>query len=225
MTHVYTFKETQKDYLTEKSLGDALEVLFPDTEIIHNKNHKDLGFRPDYVIPTENLIVEFNGFGHYTNNKIVEQDYHKRMEAESLGIRTISIPYFIQLDSRMIHHYFGKDSNDFNDYPYGFVDKKAVLPGQFSSLGLNRFIAEYRAFRYDVEDGEKIVIPILMSLVQKYMSGKHTFLECFPFVVDEFLRDDMEYGLYGFLSDKELEYFVACMNTNLAMIRDNKFYG
>lgn len=224
MSHDYTFKETQKDYLTEKSLGDVLAVLFPNTEIIHNKKHKDLDFRPDYFIPSEKLVVEFNGFGHYTNNKIVEQDYHKRIKAESLGIRTISIPYYVQLDSRMIHYYFGKDSNDYNDYPYGFVDKKAVLPGQFSSLGLNRFIAEYRAFRF-VEDGDKIVIPILISLVQKYMSGKHTFLECFPFVTNEFLRDDMEYGLYGFMTDKELEYFVECINTNLAMIGKKNFYG
>ena len=224
MTNItYNFEEIRKKYLTEKDLCEVLSVLFPNCEIVHNKKIKNLGFRPDYYIPSEKIIVEFNGFGHYTSNKIVERDYQKRKIATYHNIKTISIPYFVQLDSRMIQYYFGKESNNYNDYPLGFIDKKALLPGQFSSLGLKRFILEYKSFR-KYEKGEKIIIPILLSLVEKYIEGKNTFFECLPFFIDETIRNDMLYGLYEFISEKEVQYLKKNIELSLKLIDSEELY-
>lgn len=138
---------TRPEYLTEELLGIFLSEIFPGEEIIHNRKIQELNFRPDYFIPGRKLIVEFDGFFHYTDNRVISKDMDNFIKSYDNGYEIIRIPYFVQLSRSNIIIYFddileGSEIeilNDFNSYPDGFIDKKVVLPGKFSSLGLRNY--------------------------------------------------------------------------------------
>jgi len=178
---------TRKDFLTENSLGDFLSVLFKEEEIIHNKKIKDLEFRPDYYLPNLNLVVEFDGYRHFTDNKVVVSDIRKEWIMSENNISFIRIPYFVQLSKRNIEILFKdflKDKEivkDFNKYEDGFIDKNAALPGQFSSLGLERYHNFNRHLVQDCEEeGLNLLIDIQFSLTDKFVLDDYDFFECFP---------------------------------------------
>jgi len=179
---------TTEEYLTEKSLGEFLSILFKGEEIIHNKKIKELGFRPDYYVPSRKLIIEFDGYTHFTDNKVVHTDMYKEHEIRRKEIQLIRIPYFVQLPIRNINILFEniiKDEycieNDFNKYRDGFIDKKAGLPGTFSSLGLFRYEQFCtRLVREKGEDEMSLLLDIQDSLIHQLIWGSKSFFECFP---------------------------------------------
>lgn len=63
-------------YLTELTLGDFLNEIFVDGLWIHDKCFIDRR-RPDYRNDKLKFIVEFNGYQHYTNSKVILNDYDK----------------------------------------------------------------------------------------------------------------------------------------------------
>jgi len=137
------------EYLTEKSLG--LFLLRFQKEIIHNRNLtvEDFTFRPDYVIKDIKLVVEFNGYHHYTNPSQILKDKKKRIILEQNNFTFVEIPYFVQLDEIVIKLLFSKfniDTSKFNSYPHGFIDKNALLPASFCTLGVKRFYNDLEYF-------------------------------------------------------------------------------
>lgn len=164
-----------KTYITEKDIGPLLEILFPDKEIIHNKKHF-LGFRPDYYIPECSLILEFDGYHHYTDNNFVLKDLKKDKLAIENGQKLIRIPYFIQIHVGIVDILFSEHSDirieqNYNDYPIGFIDEKAALPGTFSSLGLLKYKKQLSLFG---------AFDIYKSLIDKVVKENKDYLLCFP---------------------------------------------
>lgn len=142
----------QSDYLTEKSLGNYLQLLFNDT-FIHNKvvpgsNSK---CRPDYRNDVLMLIVEFNGYTHYNSTKQIIRDYNITQTYIDLGYTVVDIPYFVQMSKDVTHILFNKYANilnyiEYSTYPHGFIDIKAMLPCDFNILGIERFKNDLKRF-------------------------------------------------------------------------------
>ena len=129
-------------YLTEEKLGAVLALLFPDKLWIRDQAIPNSGctWRPDYRCDELKLIVEFDGFQHYTKTKQIVKDYRKDHVFNNLGYKIIRIPYFVQLSKEMIKHYFDIEIDEWDHYPHGFIDKKAVLPEDYCLIGVERFL-------------------------------------------------------------------------------------
>lgn len=149
----YNIIQNNNNFLNEKLLGLYVKYIFEEKlgyEVIHNKklpNIKEL-YRPDYRIEKIKLIIEFDGYQHFTNNKNIITDQIKDELYEKLGYRVIRIPYFIQLSHDVLERLF----NDYilddividlhkirSKYPQGFIDDKCVLPCEFTELGFKLF--------------------------------------------------------------------------------------
>lgn len=139
----------EKKYLTESSLIKFLRTL--DQDGICNKNFKPYKFRPDFVSEKLKLVVEFDGYLHYTKSKTCLDDIEKDSVFRNEDYSIIRIPYFVQLDHRVMNKLFGKyisETFDYVHFPHGFVDEKAVLPADFCSLGIERFNEDLEKFGY-----------------------------------------------------------------------------
>jgi hypothetical protein len=142
-----------------------------DSNGIINKAYKSHKFRPDFISHRKKIVVEFDGYLHYTKAKTILDDMTKDAILLSDGYCVIRVPYFVQLDKRVMNILFGEflEPFDFNNYPHGFVDQKAVLPADFCSLGVQRFKSDLEKFDYIRDE-------ILDSLKMKNLR----YLEVFP---------------------------------------------
>jgi len=145
---------TEGVYLIESVLGKYLELIFPNHKFINNKTLPGCGkaYRPDYRNDELKLIVEFDGFLHYTSNKMVLGDIEKKKFFENLGYRYIQIPYFVQLTSKIIKLLFGVSTSIDQYYPQGFVDKNVILPSDFCERGIERFITDLEKYSFIKKD-------------------------------------------------------------------------
>jgi hypothetical protein len=135
-------------YLTEKLLGNYLQELFKNEEIIHNKGFNKTRFKPDYCLPKKKLIIEFNGYQHYTSMKTMINDQKKYQIYVECGYRLITIPYFVQWSSELIRFEFGLKKKVKQTYPHGFIDKQCLLPRDFNEGGIKRFQEDLNHFSY-----------------------------------------------------------------------------
>lgn len=129
-------------YLTEKLLGEALVKIFPNHEFIHNRKvpNSNINNRPDFRNDDLMLIIEFDGNRHFQNFHCMQMDRKKDIEYEAMGYAVVRIPYFVQLSSDTIFHYFNIHMNWEQEYPHGFIDSKAVIPTDFSSTGYDKYM-------------------------------------------------------------------------------------
>lgn len=136
-------------YLTEDNLYRYLLSIFPEYEIVRNKTVPNTGIknRPDFRIQDIKLIVEFDGYQHYTKNNIILSDYKKDIIYKINGYKIIRIPYFIQLCKETQLFLFGKFVS-VEYYPHGFIDNLCVVPADFCELGLIRFVDDLEKFNY-----------------------------------------------------------------------------
>lgn len=132
---------TIKTYLNEELLGVFLQNnTVYNGEWIHNKKFYDKSYRPDYVNHHEKIVVEFDGYRHFSDFKTITNDYSKDDYITSKEYSIIRIPYFVQLNSsEIIKHYFNQNLPTFNDYPHGFINKTAMLPFDYNFLGVERY--------------------------------------------------------------------------------------
>jgi very-short-patch-repair endonuclease len=141
------------NYLTEESLGEFLKQrVAPD--FIHNKAFPGYRFRPDYRSESLKLVIEFDGYLHYTSSARCVADLNNSDIIVDAGYKIIRIPYFVQLDSRVVELLFPNitDKSGFSNYPHGFIDRKAILPADFCTLGLERFMIEIDYFGCIAQD-------------------------------------------------------------------------
>lgn len=134
-----------KNYLTQGKLGTLLGEIFPDDEIIEDRAFKPYRFRPDFYLPDKKLVIEFDGYQHYTNSSIIVSDFKKDSILADLNIDVIRLPYFVQIDAYIIKLLFNKEYNKVS-YPHGFIDKKAILPSDFCEMGISRFLNDLDKF-------------------------------------------------------------------------------
>ena len=158
------------EFLTESTLiRFLLDEL--DSSGVCNKALKPYRFRPDFVSHSYKVAVEFDGYLHYTKAKTILDDSNKDKVLKELGYSVVRVPYFVQMDTRVMKHLFGEwIPNQFNlsNYPHGFIDDKAILPADFCSLGIKRF-------ELDLEKFDFIRDEILESLKQKNLPYHQVF--------------------------------------------------
>jgi len=125
----------------ENSLAKILPIIFPNQTIIHNKNLTvaDRTFRPDFLLPDKKIIIEFQGYRHFTDPKVIFTDLIKRDLFLKNDYSFIEIPYFVQLTPALTHFFFKAQQDFSNGFPHGFIHPSAMLPGSFSTLGLIRY--------------------------------------------------------------------------------------
>lgn len=158
-------------YLTEKLLVEFYKTYFPNNECLFNKKIiKHLNFRPDICDFTLKRIIEFDGYLHYTKASTIVLDEYKDKEYAKLGFKTIRIPYFIQLTNQISQKLFNITQKEPIDYPHGFIDDKVILPSNFCSAGIDRFIIDVeKNFLENKQD-------IINSLQNKLYEIKYDFL-------------------------------------------------
>lgn len=166
----------KKNYILEDDIGNFLPIIYKKATIIHNKQFEDTKFRPDYVIKEEKLIVEYDGPRHFTLAKTVLDDDRKDIVYQQYNYRIIRIPYFIQLHSNTIKHFFNVELAPYNSFPHGFISDKVILPGDFCLYGLNKYSLLLDRLSKDCPE---VVNDINLSLNDKVNKG-HPIQECFP---------------------------------------------
>jgi hypothetical protein len=94
-----------------------------------------------YEIASEKVAVEFDGDEHYRHSLKIKADREKDELAKLGGYRVVRVPYWVQLTSETLRHYFGLDAEIAQDFPHGFITTK-IFPASFCELGLARFTRE-----------------------------------------------------------------------------------
>lgn len=163
-------KTSQWKYLREKNnsyfnpkmntlLSDYLGAIFPNiTDWVYDKQvDKNIllergatsirKYRPDARSESLDMIIEFDGLPHFQSASVVLKDIERNQYFDSIGYTTIRIPYFIQLSSENINHYFSINTNKiFCEQNYSFFDSPNndfgfdISPQMFCCMGMNRFI-------------------------------------------------------------------------------------
>lgn len=136
-----------QEHLTESNLINFLNSIITDEVPIIDKAFPNHRFRPDYRYDKNKLIVEFDGYRHYSVAKVVLKDKETTKIMEDSGYKVVRIPYFIQLDSNTIYEAFGIHSSYTNNYPHGFISDAALLPADFCSIGILRFMDDMDKFK------------------------------------------------------------------------------
>lgn len=150
-------------YLTESKLKDYLKIIYPNHDFIHDKKVPNSGInnRPDYRNDELMLIVEFDGYLHYTQPSTIIADKMKDKIYSNMGYKIVRIPYFIQMSTLSISYLFDEYVNITQNYKHGFIDSKCILPAAFCEMGLCRYRLEFGRLDY------KIKIDILDSIQDK----------------------------------------------------------
>lgn len=139
--------------LCRTGLDEYLNVIFPDTEWIHDK---PLGYvngvycrkRPDYRCESLKLIVEFDGLPHYQNIDVIINDENNTLFYEHLGYTVVRIPYFIQLTNKAVETLFHKTANTglFPENVSSFSATDRSLPSYCCISGLKRMAKVFKLF-------------------------------------------------------------------------------
>lgn len=138
-------------YLTEALLGEFLNKTY-NSKWIHDKQFVEGKVRPDYRNDTEHLIVEFDGYLHYTKATQIIKDEEKDVLYKAHGYNVIRIPYFVQLSNEISMLLFNRSISNSLSYPHGFIDSKAVLPCDFCELGVQRFLQDLNKYAIIKDD-------------------------------------------------------------------------
>lgn len=129
------------------------------------------------------MIVEFDGYLHYTQAKRILQDNEKDANAIKFGYNVIRIPYFVQLSPSMIKELFNLSIPEYQQiYPHGFIDTKACLPADFCELGIEKFKNDLVRF-----DASGISQDICISLANRVKSVT-TFEYIYPKSLESLLN-------------------------------------
>ena len=156
------------DFLNENNFEEiVLRKLFPEENWIHNKKipNSAINSRPDFRNDNLMLIVEFDGYRHYTQCKVFFKDRDNQAEYERLGYKVIRWPYWIQPNERTTAILFNGFNCNFKqhfiDDKSGFVSKvqSCILPEDFCEAGLVRFYNQI--FEFDDETIKEVIYSII----------------------------------------------------------------
>jgi len=213
--------KNSQTYLTEQKLGAILKSFFPESNIVAQYRPKDTRRIVDYAITFKHnsehtpffmkkagienkerkqivLLVEFDGYMHYTSNKQVhkdgtclqmrrvsstlspEIDEHEDLYGDTYYL-ILRLPYWLQLDIDMCKLLFGISKDESCGFPHGFVDKKCPMPELFCRAGEERFLTEMDLLP------PRIQKQVLNTLIEKSaLIG--IFATCSNFLMEEMIR-------------------------------------
>lgn len=159
-------KITIEGYLTQHKLAQALKEITGDCwlgneiRVPDSRRRWDMAFRD----AAKTVVVEYDGPAHYRNSLKIKADNEKDVAAKHLGYKVIRFPYWIQLDSVTLEHYFGLTAKITQDFPHGFITTK-IFPASFCEMGIERFRQELNSLPSTVRSA------VLQSLQNR--SKKH----------------------------------------------------
>ena len=104
-----------------------------------------------YQMSGQTTIVEFDGDAHYWNSLKVKIDVEKDAVAREFGYQVVRVPYWVQLTTQTLAHYFRLSAEIEQNFPHGFISTK-VFPASFSELGVSRFRSELASLPRDVAE-------------------------------------------------------------------------
>lgn len=127
-------------YLTQKKLAAALAEIVGDDWLGSELKLPNARRRWDmaYCRKDQTTVVEYDGDAHYRDPLKIKIDAEKDAVAHSLGYRVVRIPYWIQLDTKTLSHYFGLSAVVDQNFPHGFITTK-LYPASFCEMGISRF--------------------------------------------------------------------------------------
>ena len=140
-------------YLTESKLAKALKELLPDrwlgdqVGVANGRQRWDMSCQLDSII----TVVEYDGDEHYRHSIKIKGDRAKDEIAKTQNYRVVRFPYWIQLDSLTLKHFFGLEAQVEQSFPHGFITTK-LFPASFCELGIERFRAELRALPLSIRE-------------------------------------------------------------------------
>ena len=170
-------------FLIQQKLEDALAQIVGDAAW-HGKEIRVVAGRRQrwdmlYESPNGRIAVEFDGDEHYRNTLKIRADFDKDELAKQDKYRVIRIPYWVQLTTETLRHYFDLEAEIIQDFPHGFITTK-VFPASFCELGVQRFRTEMDGLPISVRAA---VISSLRDRVKEYG---------FKYVVPQSLGDLLE---------------------------------
>ena len=103
------------------------------------------------------VLVEYDGDDHYRDSMKIRADRERDQIAKAGGMRVARMPYWVQLDSVTVEHYFGFPAEIEQTFPHGFITTK-LFPASFCELGIERF-------RHDLASlPEQVRVAVIKSL-------------------------------------------------------------
>src|SRR5262249_6490442 len=94
----------------------------------------------------------------YCNSLKIKADRAKDEAAARAGARLVRFPYWVQLDSQTLAHFFALVARVQRDFPHGFVTTRHY-PASFCELGIGRFERELASLpasvRREVEESPR----------------------------------------------------------------------
>jgi len=203
----YLEKMKDKPWLNEYHLLKLFQEVFGKENVEHNKQFLSYKFRPDILIESIKLIVEFDGYRHYTDASICLKDLEKDKIFKDEGYNVCRVPYFVQIRDLFLpvelestNELYAKLENASKDKPYydylsGFIDDKVVLPANFCSLGIKKFKKDL--VKHSIFD--KFTDRVTLSLIDKCIQ-KESVLQ-----VLSYPEDDNE--ILYLAENRQLKYF------------------
>ena len=140
-------------YLTQKKLASALGAIVGDDWLGNELKLPNSRRRWDMAFCTEGhtTIIEYDGDAHYRDPLKIKIDSEKDAVADSLGYTVVRIPYWVQLDTETLSHYFGLPAVIDQDFPHGFITTK-LFPASYCEMGVPRFRSELQSLPTSVSD-------------------------------------------------------------------------
>lgn len=142
-----------ESYLTERKLKAVLQKIYGNQwiggqiSLPGSRRKFDMAFRVRGIV----ILVEYDGDEHYRNSIKIKADKEKDVLAEENGMHLVRIPYWIQLDSVMVRHWFGIEVDIDQSFPHGFITTK-LFPASFCELGIARFRQELASLPAEVRN-------------------------------------------------------------------------
>lgn len=141
-------------YLVQAKLEQALQEIVGsnnwrgrEVRLPTGRRRWDMSYEINGVI----TVVEFDGDEHYRHTLKIKTDKEKDAVAHEHGFRVVRFPYWVQLTSETLTHYFGLAANISQDFPHGFITTK-VFPASFCELGIARFKQELNSLPPQVKN-------------------------------------------------------------------------
>ena len=144
-----------EDYLVQSKLSATLQAIVGDaawrgTEvrvIAERRRRWDMVYQGDLG----QVAVEFDGDAHYRDSLKIKADLEKDELARLGGYKVVRVPYWVQLTSETLAHYFGLEADIIQDFPHGFITTK-MFPASFCEMGVTRFEREFDSLPTSVRE-------------------------------------------------------------------------
>lgn len=176
-------------WLDEENLYEDLKYIF-GKDFIRNKivPKSNCKYRPDFRNDELMLIVQYDGPRHYTDSKVILKDDIEDTVYQNLNYKIVRVPYYIQIETKIIKLLFDINFEYELKYPHGFNEKNVILPANFCSLGLKRFERELDYF--DIVK-ENVIDTLLNKIEENNYNSEIVIPDEFIYIIDPDIHRDI----------------------------------